>query len=294
MKGGIKAGGRSGGFAKTWWGKRWIQVLESFRIGARLSRGRSYARKGQVLCVDIKEGLIEAKVQGSRTVPYEVRIAFETWSEKTCEQVIQIISSKAIITAGLLSGELPQELEQALEKEGIRLFPAAYKDMQTHCSCPDWSNPCKHIAAVAYLLAVELDRDPFLILKLRGLSRATILQRLKEKGQSDQKGIEGDGSEYGHREPEGLLEAQRIQLLRRFINKDVPNRPSPKEFWRYEDVPDELLGGIKRPPVPAFVIKRLGRPPLWRSELDFEKVMEDLYTTLSDFAEKWLSDTEES
>src|SRR5438094_873916 len=64
-KGGIKAQSKRGSFGETWWAKRWIAVLESFNIGARLSRGRSYARSGQVLSIDIAKGEIKSKVQGS-------------------------------------------------------------------------------------------------------------------------------------------------------------------------------------------------------------------------------------
>ena len=66
VKGGIKATSQRGGFGQSWWARRWIQVLESFHIGSRLQRGRSYARKGQVASIEVKKGLVEASVQGSR------------------------------------------------------------------------------------------------------------------------------------------------------------------------------------------------------------------------------------
>ena len=77
-KGGIRAASRRGEFGSNWWAKRWMQTLEQFRIGARLSRGRSYARRGQVLKIDIRNGLVEAEVQGSRKRPYDVEISVRT------------------------------------------------------------------------------------------------------------------------------------------------------------------------------------------------------------------------
>src|SRR5438128_9863842 len=73
-KGGIKAQSKRGTFGESWWAKRWIAVLESFNIGARLSRGRSYARRGQVLSIDIEKGHVTAKVQGSMSSPYRIEM----------------------------------------------------------------------------------------------------------------------------------------------------------------------------------------------------------------------------
>src|SRR5438874_11790706 len=77
-KGGIKAQSKRGGFGESWWARRWIAVLESFDIGARLGRGRSYARGGQVLSIDVGTGTVKAKVQGSRPKPYDVTIEVKT------------------------------------------------------------------------------------------------------------------------------------------------------------------------------------------------------------------------
>jgi hypothetical protein len=103
--------------------------------------------------------------------------------------------------AGL--GEMPQDIEQAFAKAGLSLFPARHNDLKTECSCPDWSNPCKHIAAVYYLLGEEFDRDPFLIFQLRGMSREEFLGIL---GESASPGI---ASATFARLTAGLLERQR-------------------------------------------------------------------------------------
>ena len=177
-KGGIKAQSKRGGFGESWWAKRWIEVLESFDLGARLARGRSYARSGQVLSIAIEKGKVKAKVQGSRPKPYAVTIEVKPLAEPTGTKVLDGAGRQALFAAKLLAGEMPQDIETVFQEVGLSLFPAQLGDLKTDCSCPDWSNPCKHIAAVYYLLGEEFDRDPFLIFTLRGLGRDALMARL--------------------------------------------------------------------------------------------------------------------
>ena len=177
-KGGIKAQTKRGAFGQSWWAKRWIAVLESFDIGARLGRGRSYARNGQVLAIDVQEGKVTAKVQGSRPQPYEVKIEVKVLAAEEWKQVLRALSGQALFVAKLLAGEMPQDIEEVFKAAKLSLFPQKQADLKTACSCPDWSNPCKHIAAVYYLLGEEFDRDPFLLFRLRGLGRDGLLERL--------------------------------------------------------------------------------------------------------------------
>jgi uncharacterized Zn finger protein len=179
VKNGLKAKSKRGSIGETWWSKRFVGVLESFNLGARLTRGRSYARKGQVISIDVKPGIVRARVQGSFADPYEVSIKLQPLSSEEWERAIAAMASKAVFSARLLSGEMPQTIEEAFSDCGISLFPRKGADLETDCSCPDWSNPCKHIAAVYYLLAEQFDRDPFLIFKLRGKSQEEIVEALR-------------------------------------------------------------------------------------------------------------------
>jgi len=179
-EGGIKAKGGSKLGGERWWAKRWIAVLDSFSLGARLSRGRAYARSGQVLSVDIAPGAVTAKVQGSRPTPYRVTIKLAPLSAEQWERVLTDLAGRAIFLAKLLAGDMPPDIEETFKASGAPLFPTAARDLTTECTCPDWSNPCKHIAAVYYLLGEEFDRDPFLIFALRGMPREELLTRLRE------------------------------------------------------------------------------------------------------------------
>ena len=183
-KGGIKAESKRGAFGKSWWAQRWIKVLESFDIGARLGRGRSYARGGQVLSIDVKQGKVTAKVQGSRPQPYAVSIEVKVLKAEEWKKLAEVLSRQAIFLAKLLAGEMPQDVEQAFKDAGLSLFPEKLRDLSTECSCPDYSNPCKHIAAVYYLLGEEFDRDPFLLFRLRGLERDKLMGMLSPPRQN--------------------------------------------------------------------------------------------------------------
>jgi uncharacterized Zn finger protein len=182
VSGGIKAQTKRGGFGTQWWAKRWIAILEKLDLGARLSRGRSYARSGQVVDIAIGPGSIGAKVQGSRALPYTITIRVATLDKPTWARVAECIASEARFAAKLLVGEMPHEIEEAFARAGASLFPTSVKELHTECSCPDWSNPCKHIAAVYYLIGEEFDRDPFLLFTLRGGHKSDVLEGLAETG----------------------------------------------------------------------------------------------------------------
>jgi uncharacterized Zn finger protein len=156
-KDGIKARSRRGSFANSWWAARWIAALERLMDSGRLARGRSYARKGQVLSIEETEGGIAARVQGSRPKPYRITIQITPLTDIQWEKVIDALSEQALFTAQLLAGEMPQEIEQAFNAAGVSLFPAKRGDLKTDCSCPDYANPCKHVAATHYILGERFD-----------------------------------------------------------------------------------------------------------------------------------------
>lgn len=263
VKGGIKAKSQKGAFGESWWAKRWIETLESFNIGARLSRGKSYARKGQVTAIEIEKGRILAKVQGSRSSPYKVEIKVKPLSEADWKKVAKVFSSQAIFAAKLLSGEMPEEIEEAFKQARLSLFPQKHSDLETSCSCPDWSNPCKHIAAVYYLLGEEFDRDPFLIFRLRGLTREELMELLGSFSpasvavQSSRSAIEEESSP-----PEELS-------------------VEPNRFWGDYNLQDPACGVPAAPTAAAALLKRLGGLPFWRGERDLFASLEPVYREAS-------------
>jgi len=263
VSGGIRAQSQRGTFGKSWWAQRWIKVLESFNIGSRLSRGRSYARNGQVLSVELNRGMVTAGVQGSRRDPYKVTIEVATLSRADGEKLGKELSAQPIFAAKLLASEMPQDVETAFTACGLSLFPESLGDLKTKCSCPDWSNPCKHVAAVYYLIGEEFDRDPFLIFRLRGLDRDRLIKIISESA-----GAQGD-SEFDHEE-----------LFASDETRSEPITTDAARFWDGGDIPAGS-SEMELPPVVAPLLKRLGSFPFWRSERRLVETLEPFYDRAS-------------
>ncbi len=230
-------------------------MLESFNIGARLARGRSYARSGQVLSIAIEKGRVTATVQGSRPKPYDVTIQVKTLSEADWAKVLEALGRQALFAAKLLAGEMPQDIEPLFKEVGLSLFPDRRSDLTTRCSCPDSSNPCKHIAAAYYLLGEEFDRDPFLIFTLRGLSRDALMSRL---------------------EPTGSRAAESTATP---LRPPEPLSVETASFWEGAVGPLEDLGGVVEVPrEPSALPRRLGGFPFWRGQSPFLDTLGVIYT----------------
>jgi uncharacterized Zn finger protein len=178
VEGGLKARSTRGAIGQTWWSGRFIAVLESIIVGGRLERGRNYARRGQVISLEVAAGMVSALVQGSRAQPYRVRVGLAAFGKPEWAAAERALAASAWYSAKLLAGEMPEDIEDVFAELGLALFPASAAELSMYCSCPDWEVPCKHIAAVFYLLAEAFDDDPFSILAWRGRGREKLLAGL--------------------------------------------------------------------------------------------------------------------
>jgi uncharacterized Zn finger protein len=267
VKEGIKARSKRGAIGESWWSKRWIAVLESFNMGARLTRGRSYARKGQVVSIEVQKGVVTAKVQGTRSKPYSVKIQLNPISEPDWEKVTEAMASKAIFAANLLSGEMPHDIENVFSESGLSLFPSSKKELGTNCSCPDWANPCKHIAAVYYLLAERFDEDPFLIFKLRGRTKEEIIAALRDKrASSAESEVKTSASDTGE--------------------SVIPLAECLDSFWHASDALDSFSVSPDRPEVENAILKRLGDAPFAIGKKNLASLLAKAYEVASDAALK--------
>lgn len=265
--GGLRLRAGRGKAGETWWGRRWTEALDSFGWHTRLERGRSYARNGQVLSVKVTPGKVRAFVQGSRARAYEVTVALGALSPTDWGRVAAAIARQALHAAQLLAGEMPQGIEKAFPA-AKPLFPKLRKDIVTSCTCPDFENPCKHIAAVHYILAQEFDQDPFLLFKLRGISREKLLGLLRARRRA------GSGS--------------RTRPERREVGADLSRR-----LDAFFSLAKELPAGwgpssarLAGAPLPGARLKELGTPPFWRGELDFEDTLRFYFEAARARAEK--------
>jgi uncharacterized Zn finger protein len=257
-EGGIKAQSKRG-FAQQWWAKRWIAALEALNLGGRLSRGRSYARSGQVLSIEIDRQRVAATVQGSRPAPYKVSIGVTALSRSDWTKLSRALSESPLHVAKLIAGEMPEDIESLFREAGITLFPARASELQTECSCPDWSNPCKHIAAVYYLLGEEFDRDPFLIFKLRGVAHEDLASIIGSAAPPKRE----------HSKPPAAPPVE-VSVL-------TAGAPAPENFWEGSAPEGDLFGLVEPPPRSAPILQRLGAFPFWRGETDFRESLEPVY-----------------
>lgn len=250
VKGGIRAQTAAhGGHLRVWWSRRWTEMLENFRLGARLGRGRNYAVSGQVSALSIAAGCVSARVQGTSSQPYESELRFQCLAGEARARVVAALRRRPVLVARLLVGDLPFEVEPLFLAEGCPLFPQRAQDLVSRCSCPDWANPCKHLAAVYFLLGEAITRNPLLLLNLRGVSRADLA-----------------GEEAPARAPAAAPEAA------------PPDEALTAEgFYGRPQEPFEDFGAAPKASTPAPLIHRLGPLPFWRGQERFTDTLEHLY-----------------
>ena len=253
VEGGIRARSKRGAIGEQWWSQRFISVLESFGLSGRLARGRSYARAGQVLDFELSQGKVTAQVQGSRPRPYQVRIGVLPLTTAQWRKVFARLASQALFRAKLLAGEMPHEIEDVFAECGTPLFPRTAADLDMHCSCPDWGVPCKHLAAVCYVLAEAFDADPFAMLAWRGKERDELLAALRGRT------APGAGSPAAGTRPAGAAGSPAHDIL-----DDVTGAPlaeSLADYWSTAMSQARLRVLPPSPATPPDLLLRIADPP---------------------------------
>ena len=265
-------------FSRSWWGQKFISAIEDLTDSGRLSRGRSYARGNKVKGFDISGNLVTAQVRGSvnpyfgvyKEPLYHIAIEFQPLSAAKWSAAVAEMASKASIISRLLLNEIPDDIEQIFQALNLNLLPGSQEDFKTNCSCPDWSNPCKHIAGVYYLVAAELDQDPFLLFELRGLSRQDLLKELSKSplGQALSAELQSEQSAQQpatayYTPPETLLAPAAVEL---------------REFWHGTKQLPQTMVPLPENSVSAILVKKQGDfPAFWHRDNSFIEAMESLY-----------------
>jgi uncharacterized Zn finger protein len=253
-------------YGLTWWGQQWLDALSNIDLGNRLPRGKSYANKGLVLSTEVSGNHILAKVQGSSPRPYKIDITVPLFAESDQKILVDKIAGNPALVAQLLNRELPTDLLQFAEKQGIRVFPRTWRDFGMSCSCPDYAVPCKHLAAVIYTTANEIDRNPFLIFELHGLDLV--------------KELESRNVRIADKKQERIVSVESLLGIGEFGNWGIgfdansPNSPLPLDFTTIPDVGAQILTLFK--PQPLFYDK------------DFKEIIQKLYSGASKAANKAL------
>ena len=249
----------------TWWGRRWIESLErlSSNYSNRLARGRTYARAGRVHDLEVAPGKVSARVTGSRATPYTVTLRIALLERAAWERAVGEMARQAVFAAELLAGQMPKEIDRAFRAAGRSLFPATESDLRTDCSCPDWANPCKHVAAAHYVLGEAFDQDPFLLFELRGRGKEDVLGALRRFRAG----------------PSGA--ARGAKVAARSSSEAVPTVTladrDPAEFERRRGPLGALHFRIEPPASPATLLRQLGAPPSWSLDEAPAEVLAALY-----------------
>jgi len=266
-------------FSRTWWGQRFIAALEEFTDPARLGRGRSYASGGRILDYTLTHGTVTARVRGSinpyfgvyREPIYKTTITIKAISPGDWTKAIRQIASRADLVTKLLMNEMPDTIEDAFSGLGLHLLPHSERDFFTDCSCPDWVNPCKHIAGVYYLLASALDRDPFLMFELRGLSRDDLHAELARSPLGQILAAALKSEEVPTIEPVTSYYTRTTREADALIE-------SHKDFWTGAKRLPAVPSAPSQASVTGLLIKKQGDyPPFWHKDVSFISTMEELY-----------------
>ncbi|MCM1982414.1 SWIM zinc finger family protein [Lyngbya confervoides] len=274
---------------KTWWGKTFVEALEGFCDPGRLSRGRSYSGSNRLKSFNIHEGEAIASVRGNvnpyfgvyKEPTYHTTVKLSPISAKNWSSIIEQIGSKASFVSKLMLNEIPENIEDCFKPVGVNFLPRSKKDCDWRCSCPDWGNPCKHVAGVFYRIAQELDQDPLLLFELRGISREALKQELKRSplGQT----LVDDLSEEDAAFPEAV-DSYYTQPETQELPKDL----SYQDFWQGHPS-QNLLPNSKRSLVSALLVKKQGDyPAFWHKETSFIALMEEFYQRFRDKNQKFL------
>jgi uncharacterized Zn finger protein len=276
VEGGIKAKSKRGAIGEQWWSRRFIAVLDSYGMSSRLQRGRSYARRGQVLEFTLAAGKVTARVQGSRPSPYQVSITVRPLTSAQWRQVESRLAGQALFRARLLAGEMPAEIEEVFASCGTPLFPESSHDLTMSCNCPDWGVPCKHLAAVCYVLAEAFDADPFAMLAWRGKGRDDLLAALRGKTA----GPPSSGPPAGGARPAAAGTSPALALL-----SDVTGAPLEEtlaDFWSPGLSQARLRALPASPATPPDLLIRISDPPdLQVRGTDLADLLTPAYTRLA-------------
>lgn len=262
----------------TWWGQRWIEALENVLRGdsARLARGRTYARAGRTHDLVVKGGKVTAKVTGSRATPYKITIELTELSAPAWKKAIDGLAKKAQFSAELLAGQMPQTIDEVFVEAGVSLFPQQRADLKTSCSCPDWGDPCKHVAATHYVLGEALDRDPFLLFELRGRTKDRVLDALRvARGGAGETPAKKAGKSKATSE-DAKPDVPTVKLGKLKTSEyDKPREPLPALHFSFDE-----------PVTHGAVLRQLGAPTTWEGAASPADVLAPLVRAAAETARR--------
>lgn len=273
---------------KTWWGESFVLALEGFIDPGRLSRGRSYRTENRILKFEQNDNHVKATIRGNinpyfevtKEPRYKVDIKFNTISIAQWQAAIKQIGNNASWLSKLMLNEIPCDIDDAFSSSC--LLPKSYDDVVASCSCPDWDNPCKHIAGVYYRIANILDSEPMLLFSLRGISPAQLIVELKK-------------TELGNAFSEFLSASESTPVILedtlypKITDSQHKMLSSQASFWEMGVTYEIEKDPDSNAKVVAALVKKQGDfPPFWHRHNSFVTVMENFYDLIRRKNKKFL------
>ncbi len=244
-------------YGTTWWGQQWLNALNNIDYSNRLPRGKTYANKGLAYDIEIKNNYITAKVKGSSYRPYNVKFTIPAFTSNEKAKIIQIITSNPLYLSKLLNRNLPRELMDMCRRANIDLFPNSWRDIKGSCSCPDHAVPCKHMAAVLYMMINEIDKNPFLVFLLHDFDLF--------------KGLEGIGYAVAGQEKVAILDIEDLQQPYSFDKYIFEWNESIFKHLDFSNIPD----------CRENLLTILSDNPVFYPRGDFKKLLEQGYKNIA-------------
>jgi len=277
---------RRGLVGRHWWAQRWSRIIGDAGLPDRLHRGRSLARAGSVFNLRIDGGEAFGEVKQARTELHAARIRMEPILPNGWPPIIEMLCRRSHYVASLLAGILPAEIEDEFTRLGLLLFPLDWDQLESYCSCDDPADPCAHLAAVYYLVAERIDKDPFLLFRYRGCARETLLhscrewraEHYKEMGRSEMEKASdaGSGNVSLDAEDGGQSSGQDDAIQELSSSIHLP------DFWGRPEKISTLSGPG---PIQAVdVIDELGPPPGVEPGTVSESALREAYELVARFA----------
>jgi len=257
------------------WTEDLINRMDEIASPKQLSTAKNYARSGRVINLSVSPGVIEARVQGRNKTPYSVRLLSFCLDEKALERILRKLGEKAIYKATLLMGDAPSELEEIFRSSGVSLSIKRFSMEKQMCTCSEPGNLCKHILAVVYVAALAFDRDPFMLMKFRGLDKKVLMKALCAPVGSGLFSLTHPGKEPvdEYRTPDDAY----------------PEPPTRMDAAFYGT--SELVAALETHEAPQ---SKSGHPmplldfPLWRGETSYANSIAPYYKTVKKFIENSL------
>ena len=256
------------------WGERWLAAA-SGAGRARIEKGRALVAEGAITALDVKPGVVDAEVRDRGRSLLSLRLRVRPLNERVFESALKSFAERARTAAELLSGSLPEEADDVFAAAGGALLPVSSSDVSVTCPCGD-GIACRHAAAVLAALAERFDRDPFLLLLLRGKGRDEILARLRE-------------ARARRTLPAATAAPKRAEAAVAIPLEPLPE-VRPESFFRPLVPLSTLKTRFVPPEHPEALLTRLGPPPLQDDEA--ARLLVDMHRAIGRSAADRLTEAE--